>query len=121
MQALILALALAGTAAASELVITKTQFVDGVKATFPGSFCADQTWFRKCFSTAKDDCAKTMKTATSGCLEKMQAEMPQSFRQPADGQSWGEKLGGCIGDKFEEDLAKSKVKSTECEDISKWH
>ena len=120
MQALVVAFLLSGKAQCADILITKTQFVDGVKATFPDSFCGDDTYFRKCFVSAKDDCTKSMKTATNSCIEKMQSDFPPNFRQPTDGQSWGEKLGGCIGEKFEIEKSKTRLQTADCKDVNKW-
>lgn len=105
---------------AADSVVTKAQFVEGIQPGLLEAFCADKAYFRKCFSVTKDECAKTTKAATKACLDKMQADFPAQFHQPADGGKWGEKLGQCAGNKFEEEFAKKKLKSADCEDASKW-
>jgi hypothetical protein len=117
---LVIAFTLSGAAVAADLTIPKSQFVEEFKKKLPDVFCAEKTYFRKCFETNTEKCAKAVTIAANGCFATMEAQLPAQFKQPADGQAWGEKIGNCVGAKIETDSAKSKKLSEDCKDPSKW-
>ena len=120
MRALLAFILICGHAQAGETSIAKAPFLEGMKAGLPDVFCAEKTYFRKCFPVSKDDCAKQMKAAADECLASVGKDVPAQLHQPADGQAWGEKIGSCVGTKFESANQASKVKSPDCEDSTKW-
>jgi hypothetical protein len=106
--------------AAADNTLPKAQFLDGMKAGLPDTFCADKTYFRKCFTGTKEDCVKEIGVASGPCLEKFSAQMPAEFHQPADGQTWGQKVGECVGTKYETDLTAKLISNADCKDPAKW-
>ena len=116
----LLGIFLASQAQAADLVIPKTQFVDGMKVGLPESLCTDQGYFRKCFNASKADCEKEVRAAAASCSATLEKDMPAQFHQPADGKVWGEKLGNCTGGKYEADLGKNRLQSADCNDAAKW-
>lgn len=101
--------------------VSKAKFVEGFKAGLPDVFCAEKTFFRKCFETTQDDCKKLTATALAACLVEIEKEIPAQITKQAEGQLWGDKLGSCAGEKLEGELAKGKASaSAECKDPNRW-
>lgn len=122
MKFLIAALLLSSPSFAAEttIMVTKTKFLEAFKAGLPASFCGEKAYFRKCFQGTEESCKKAATAALSTCITDLDKEMPEKFKQPADGQSWGEKLGNCAGGRFEAEQTKGKLATADCKDASKW-
>jgi hypothetical protein len=120
---ILLSLALAEAAMAADVLVPKAKFLEKFQAGAPASFCAEKGYFRKCFGFTDEACRKAVSAAVESCAKSVAAELPAQFRQPADGQKWGEKIGSCAGTKIETDAAKSKREgpdTPDCGDASKW-
>lgn len=105
---------LLGSAHAADWTISKAQFVEGIKAGLTEELCLDKSYFRKCFTLTKEDCLKEAKGDVDSCVSATESTMPAQFKQPADGQTWGEKIGKCAGAKFEINWTKKKASTPEC-------
>lgn len=100
--------------------VSKVKFIEGFKAGLPDIFCADKTYFRKCFDTAQEPCKKATSTALAACITEMEKEIPVQITQQAEGQLWGDKLGSCAGTRVEAELPKLKNVPAECKDPNRW-
>ena len=125
MRALIAALALAATLglpgpASADAVVPKAAWIDSMKTGLPVLFCKDGSYFRSCFQVSQEECESTASSATRVCLSKFEGSIPLQLHQPADGSSWGQKVGECAGNAFETTRADQKTNSAKCNDPSAW-
>jgi hypothetical protein len=101
------------TAQAAE-TISKAEFVQGIRNALPARFCLDKSYFRTCFPLSAEACLASAKTAVNACSTSLEAGLPAQLHQPADGQTWGQKIGSCAGAKFEAEHEKAKLGLPEC-------
>jgi len=108
------------TASAEEVNVGKAQYLEILKKKLPESFCSEKTYFRKCYEVTLEKCNKLVAEAAIGCIAKLEPGMPARFTQLAEGKSWGEKIGSCVGGKFETESVKEKKDLPDCKDPAKW-
>ncbi|HEY8280486.1 MAG TPA: hypothetical protein VIH99_12730 [Bdellovibrionota bacterium] len=100
--------------------VAKAKFVDEFKKKLPVSFCDEKTYFRQCYSSAADSCKTASALATMECTAAVEKEIPAQLQQPADGQTWGKKIGTCAGEKVALAMAKEAKGTADCKDLAKW-
>jgi hypothetical protein len=120
MKFVLLSLLLLPAARAADVPVPKAEFKKEFASRLAEKFCEEKRYFRVCFNAKAEDCKKNVGTAVAACLAEMDAQLPETFHQPADGQKWGEKLGNCAGGKYEADQAKNIVNSADCKNLEKW-
>jgi hypothetical protein len=101
-------------------VVTKAAWIDAMKTALPVAFCQDNTYFRSCFTISQEECESTATSATRVCLSKVENAIPAMIHQPAEGSSWGEKVGSCAGNAFDATRAGQKLDTPKCNDPSAW-
>jgi len=124
-RALVLALLIAAALGVRSLVsakdtVTRAAWIDGMRTAIPDGFCKEGGYFRSCFAMTREECESIVSSATRVCLSNFDGEIPAALHQPADGQSWGQKVGECAGNAFEVTHAAQKVQSPKCNDPSAW-
>ncbi len=115
-----LTLLLSHSGLAAPVSVPKAKFTEEFRTKLPAIFCAEKSYFRKCFTVTPELCKSTTTKAPETCLAKMDKELPSSLQQSTEVKNWGEKLGSCAGEKFETDLEGSQLGTEECKDLSKW-
>jgi hypothetical protein len=105
---------------AADVVITKAQFLDAMKTGLANAFCADKTYFRKCFNVSEDECIKEALRSTKVCAASLESQIPEKLHQPDDGRKWGAEIGKCTGRTYELGLVKKKSGAADCKDAAKW-
>jgi len=120
MRLVLIAALFASSASAADIVLTKSQFIEGFKKSLPDSFCADKSYFRQCFEITKEKCAKAVTEASTACIAPLETGIPEKLTKPTEGQAWGEKFGSCVGEKFEAEQPKKKTAPADCNDLAKW-
>jgi hypothetical protein len=108
------------TAHAADTVVDKFAWLEAMKTRLPNAFCGESQYFRKCFNVTEDQCIEVSLRATAICMQSIADQMPAELHQPVDGTNWGSKLGKCAGEGYEASLAKSKIDSADCKDMSHW-
>ena len=106
--------------APADIVLPKARFTEGLRSSMPGAFCAPSTYFRQCFSGDEASCRKQVGDSLGACLSEHEKDFPAQFKQPGDGQVWGEKVGRCVGLRFETARAATKRDTADCRDEAKW-
>jgi hypothetical protein len=105
-----------GLAAGAEVVVTKAQWVEGMRTGLPVAFCKEGSYFRSCFRVSAEQCEDTARSAIRVCLAD--AELPAVFHQPLDGETWGKKVGSCAGSAYEMTHVAERISSERCKEIS---
>jgi hypothetical protein len=106
--------------AGAETVVTKAQWVEGMKTGLPVAFCKEGSYFRACFRVSAEQCEDTALSTTRVCLANVEDDLPAVFHQPLDGQKWGQKVGSCAGSTYETTHKAERIASERCKDITRW-
>lgn len=120
MRLFLLSILICSSASANEVNMGKAQFLEEFKKKLPETFCGEKTYFRKCYDTTLEKCTKLVSEAAKGCVTTLEPGMPPKLTQLAEGKTWGEKIGSCVGNKFETDSVKEKKDLPDCKDPAKW-
>lgn len=106
---------LLAAAPARAVEVSKAEWIETMKTALPTAFCAESTPFRRCFKVTQEECEDAAASAVRICLKKYQSQIPAKLKQPADGETWGKKVGECSGNSYGAALNKKKVNSKECQ------
>jgi hypothetical protein len=98
----------------ADTVVTKSVWLEAMRTRLPAAFCRESEFFRKCFTVTEAQCIEEATRSTKECIKSLAEEMPAEFHQPADGTSWGRKLGECAGRGYSASLRNSKIESVDC-------
>ena len=121
MRIFLLALLISQTSiAAEEMIVPQAKFVADIQISLPKLFCEKESYFRKCFQISEEDCSSEGKAAVEACAKDDHKRLPVSFKQPEDGQKWGQAIGACAGTKFEEKMVAKRVDSEFCKNSENW-
>jgi len=107
-------------AAAAAQSMERSQWVSKMREVMPAAFCKDGTYFRTCFSVDTEGCRAAASAAMDACLQRYEAQMPTTFRNPEEGGRWGRVVGACAGTQFESGNRKLKRSLARCNDPKAW-
>lgn len=102
------------------MIVPQAKFVADIQISLPKLFCQKESYFRSCFQISESDCSTEATAAVEACAKDDHKRLPASFKQPEDGQKWGQAIGTCAGIKFEEKLVAKRVDSPACKDPENW-
>lgn len=118
LPAVAVALAAAPGAGLAEGTI-KSRWLDQMEKALPSNFCAQQQYFRQCFEVDANTCKRTMASATRGCIDQIESDVPKEL----DGQTkrkWGERLGQCATENYQNQLSDQRIDSERCNNVDNW-
>lgn len=81
-------------------------------------FCHDRGYFRSCFPIDLNECKVSVIKSSHSCFSSMR--VPNEIDINKHGIYFGSKIGYCVGQKLEIDLASRKSRDTKCIDPRKW-
>lgn len=83
----------------------------------PNAFCDPQQYFRQCFDVDEATCRSTVAELMPACFAKLQ--LPETMAT-GDGGKFGEKLGECIGGRYDDKLNSKHNANPKCTDPNNW-
>lgn len=89
-----------------------------MSAELPVAFCDNREYFGQCFEVEQKSCQKTVVQLTKSCLKDL--VVPKSVRLATVGLKLGNKLGRCIGARYEKDMIQKKKKDSLCTELKQW-
>jgi len=104
----------------AQTVVTKTAWIESMKSILPNYFCDQAQYFRQCFDVDTEQCLAVMTEKSEQCLERSQAQIPDSLNQPKDGTAWGQVVGSCTGQAYEIALLAKRVRNAKCNNPNNW-
>ena len=114
----LLVLVLPATSWAQE--VPKDKWLEVMTVTIPTYFCQAGQYFRECFDVTAEQCEQVAQSAARNCISKMEQQIPEKLRHPADSRMWGTKLGNCAGIAYEGTLAGKHKSDPTCQDARNW-
>lgn len=98
----------------------KVEWLQYVEKNMPTAFCAQQMYFRQCFTVTVQECEAAASAATRDCISKHGSGIPASLRMPDDGRRWGGVIGKCAGEATEMAMIKKRISNAKCNDPKQW-
>ncbi len=101
-------------------IANKEVWIEEMSTVLPVAFCQSGSFYRQCFSVTAARCEEVAMSAARICLSKHKNEIPDSLRQPRDGEHWGNIVGNCTGTAYALTLSKEFSTADRCTNINSW-